>query len=427
MGNPLKRALDRLLYGPPGERFQSRATAPEAQNPPLNIFTKKAGMLVTHETALQIAAVFACVRWLAEAIGMLPWSVYLKAGNGVKTEYLQSPLWPLLHTRPNPEMGPMTFKETLTGHALTWGNGYAEIERNAAGWPAALWPITPDRVVPGRDDQGRVVYEVNNGSGMAKTVLPADDVFHLHGLGYDGLCGYSVITMAARSMGTGLASDAFQNSFFANNTVLGGVLRHPKAISDQAYDRLKESWQNRHKGPQAAYKPAILEEGMDWQSIGMPLKDAEFIASRKFTVAEICRWFKVPPHKVADLERATFSNIEHQSIEAVVDCILPWCVRLEEEANYKLVGMRNHGRVFTKLNLRGLLRGDSETRAKYYQIMRNLGAFSVDDILALEDMNPIGGTEGGMRVMQGQYMTLEAISNQTAQPQPQPAPGGAAG
>ncbi len=412
--NRIARAFARL-------KFWNRSTAPADTNPPVNIFTMRGGMLVNHETALQIATVFACVRYIAESIGTLPWGVFQKRLDGGRDELNESQLYRLLHTRPNPEMAPMAFKETLTAWALTWGNGYAEIERDRANRPAALWPLTPDRVQPKRDAAGRLVYEVNNGSGVAKSIVPAANMYHLHGLGYDGLTGYSVVSLAARSIGTGLAADAFANSFYANNTVLGGVLKHPKALSDPAYDRLVESWQNRHKGPQKAYKPAILEEGMEWQSIGMPLKDAEFLLTRKFTVNEICRWFRVPPHKVADLERATYSNIESQAIEAVVDAIMPWAVRLEEEANFKLVSFRNQGSIITKLNLKGLMRGDAKTRAEYYQMMRNLGAFTINDILGLEDMNPIG-PDGDVRVMQSQYVPIEMLGQQPTQPAP-PGPG----
>ncbi len=297
--------------------------------------------------------------------------VYLRDQKGSRQEYRTSPLWAMLHNRPNPEMSAMAFKETMVGWALTWGNAYAEIERDMAHRPTSIWPITPDRVRPLRAANGAIVYEVNNGRAGEKTYIPAEDMYHLHGLGSDGLTGYSVVSLAARSIGTGLASDTFINSFYSNNTVLGGVLEHPGKLSPEAYDRLKKSWEERHKGPAAAYKPAILEEDMKWHTIGMPLKDAEFLENRKFTVTEICRWFGVPPHKVADLERATYSNIEHQSIEVVTDAIMPWAVRLEQEADYKLVGARNQGTVFTKLNLKGLLRGDSKTRAEFYQAMRH--------------------------------------------------------
>ncbi len=407
-------AKDRLLYGPVEHRFENRSTRPSDTRPPINLFMKRAGTLVSHQTALQVAAVFSCVRYIAETIATLPWNVLIRQPDGRKEMTPNNPLWRLLHTRPNPEMSPFAWKETMTAWALTWGNGYAEIERDNAMRPAALWPITPDRVTPKRDrDSGRLFYEVNNGSGAANTILQPADMFHLHGLGFDGITGYSVVNLASRSMGTGLAADEFINSFYGNNTVIGGVLEHPDGVSDKAYKRLQESWEKRHKGGKQAFKPAILEEGMKWQSIGMPLKDAEFLATRRFNVAEICRWFRVPPHKIMDLDRATFNNIEHLAIEAVTDALMPWIIRLEEEANFKLVGDRNQGRIFTKFNASGLLRGDTKTRGEFYQLMHRIGALSPNEIRALEDLNPIG-PEGDVHVTQSQYIPLDQLGQQQA-------------
>lgn len=396
------------------KRVFNRSAGPPAPSQSFPIPYRLAGVPVTTETALQIAAVFACVRYIAETIGALPWGVYLKKTGGGRDELRSSPLWRLLHARPNPEMSAMAFRETLIAWALTWGNGYAEIERDVVGRPVALWPISPDRVAIKRTEGGTLYYEVNNQTGP-KVDIPAEDVYHLHGLGYDGIAGYSVVSLAARSLGTGIASDQFLNSFFGNSTIVGGVLEHPEKLSPEAYERIKESWEARHGGPAAAWRPAILEEGMKWQSIGMPLKDAEFLATRKFTVTEIARWFRVPPHKIADLERATYSNIEHQSIEVVTDTILPWAVRLEQEADFKLIGSRNQGTLFTKINLKGLLRGDAKSRAEFYKVMREMGVFSVNDIRELEDLNPIG-PDGDKRVMQMQYTTLERIGEEPIQP-----------
>lgn len=393
--------------------FFNRSTQPQPPPIPFPIPYRLAGVPVTAETALQVATVFACVRYIAESIGALPWGVYQARAEGAGAdEYRTSPLWRLLHTRPNPEMGSLAFRETLTAWALTWGNGYAEIERDTVGRPAALWPISPDRVEPKRDPEtGALYYEIGQGRGP-KVIMAPRDIYHVHGLGWDGTTGYSVIQLAARSLGTGLASDAFTNAFFGNSTVVGGVLEHPDALSDKAYERLKKAWIDRHGGPGAAWRPDILEEGMKWKNIGMPLKDAEYLATRKFTVNEICRWFRVPPHKVADLERATFSNIEAQSIEVVTDTLLPWVIRHEQEADFKLIGQPG---VFTKMNLRGLLRGDAKSRAEYYKAMREMGVFSVNDIRMLEDLNPIG-PEGNVRVMQAQYVPLDQVGQQPAAP-----------
>lgn len=364
---------------------------------------RRAGMRVDHDTALTFSAVFAAVRFISQTIGYLSWHVMEPRADGGK-QRVPDRAEALIGKRPNPEMSAMTFRETLLAWALTWGNGYAEIERDAARRPVALWPLTPDRVNPDRDNSGRLVYEVM-GSTTGRVYLSPDDVFHLHGLGWDGRTGYSVVSYAARSIGMGIAADEFGGSFYGNSTVVSGVLKHPGKLGDTAYNRLKQWWKERHQGPDKAYEPAILEEGMEWQSMSMPLKDAEFIASRQFTVEDVARWFNIQPHKIGHLLRSTFSNIEHQSIETITDTLMPWVKRLEEEADYKLFGQNS--RRFTKINVNALLRGDFKTRAEYYERMARLGVFSINDILGLEDMNPI--PNGDTRIVPMNHTTLERL------------------
>jgi HK97 family phage portal protein len=277
----------------------------------------------------------------------------------------------------------------MIASALLWGGGFAEIVRDGAGRVVELWQIAPDRVTIDRVNRdGRLVYVIDNHSA-SNTVLEKDQVFHLHGLGFDGISGYSVVRLAARSIGIGMAAEKFGASFYANGTWVGGVLQTDAQLSINARTNIKESWAEMHRGPDRAFHPAILEEGLKYQPLGMPMTDAEFLATRKFQVTDIARWFRVPPHKLADLERATFSNIEHQSLEFVQDTVLPWAIRLEQEANVKLFGL-NRQNFFTKLNLNALLRGDAASRFRAYSIGRQWGWLSANDIRELEDMNPIG-------------------------------------
>lgn len=380
----------------------------------------KGGVYVDHDTALKFSAVFACVRYVAETVAGLPWHIYKRLPNGGKDIALTHPLERLIHLRPNPDMSAFAFKTVMTAWAQTWGNGYAEIEKDASGRIAALWPISPDRVEIKRDpDSGALFYEINNQRGP-KTILKPNQVFHLAGMGFDGIRGYSIISLAATSIGAGIASDDFVSSFYANGAVLSGALTHPKSLTDEAHARLKEDFAKQFGGAQKAWKPIILEEDMKWQTFGMPLKDAEFIASQKYRVNDIARWFRVPPHKIADLERATFTNIEHQSIEVVQDTIMPWTIRFEQEADYKLISARNHAVFYTKLNLNSMMRGDHENRSKFYKAMREMGSMSVNDIRLLEDLNPIG-PDGDKYVMQSQYTTLEKIG-EDIEPPPIPKP-----
>jgi len=365
----------------------------------------KGGMLVDHDTALSLSAVFAAVRYISETIASLPWELRQRRKGGGSDPALTHNVYRLLHGRPNPEMGAFNWRMFMLSMVNLWGNAYAEIERDTVKRPVALWPIHPNRVEPKREN-GQLYYSVDGG----RINLMPDDIYHISGLGNDGIKGYSVVSLAARSIGAGLAADEFAASFFENGVVTSGNLKHPKKLGDKAYERLKKEFKEKHGGPKNAWKPLILEEGMEWQTMTMPLKDAEFLASRKFTTTEIARWFRVPPHKIADLEYAHFNNIEHLSIEVVQDTLIPWNVRLEQEANYKLISSRTQNLFYSKINVNGLLRGDSKARAEYYQKMRNMGAINSDEIRALEEMNPIPG--GDKYVMQGQYTTLENIGKE---------------
>jgi len=350
---------------------------------------RQAGEWVTEQTALQISTVWACARVIAESIAALPWHCYERVpdrrGRTRRERRDDAVAW-LLATQPNPEMNAYAFRETLALHALTWGNGYAEIERTADGRPAWLWLITPDRVTVERSALGGIQYRVSNG-GVQDSILAASDVFHLKGPSTDGMTGLSPIAQARRAMGLSLALERFGANFFANGAHPGAVLEHPGKLGEQAHKNLRDSIQAQISG-ENALKPFILEEGMKWSPMTIPPDAAQFLESRKFQVAEICRWYRVPPHMVGDLERATFSNIEHQQIEFVTHTLLPWARRLEAEADIKLYGAVNRGRVYTKLELAGLLRGDFKSRIEAYRSARHL---SLNDIRELEDLNPVEG------------------------------------
>ena len=380
----------------------------------------QAGVRVDHETAMTYAAVYAAVRVISETIATLPWRVLRLKPDGSRERLPTSPVERVLNVRPNPEMSPFAFRETMIAWALTWGNGYAEIVRDGAGRVTELWPIAPDRVDVRRDEAGALVYEVRNNRGE-KTYLPASSVYHLHGLGYDGVTGYSVISLAARNIGLGLASEEFAGSFFANGAVLSAVLEHPEHLGDVSYKNLKKSLEEK-TGPKNQHKPMILEEGMKWKQMGIPPEDAQLLATRQFSVIDIARWFRVPPHKLGDLERATFSNIEHQDREFVVNTLMPWTIRMEQEADYKLFPNRGSS-AYTKLMVNALMRGDSQARAEFYQKMANMGVFSINEVRQLEDMDPIG-PDGDKRLVQINQTTLEKIGNddpEDSEPQIAPA------
>lgn len=235
----------------------------------------------------------------------MAWHVMRELPNNMTERVPSHPVDWILHKQANPEMSAFTFRETLLGWALSWGNGYAEIERDTVGRVVWLWPISPDRVNPDRTRNGTLIYDVQN-RGQSNTVFLAKDILHVKGLGFDGTMGYSVIAMARKSIGLGMAMETFGSSFFANGTHLGGVLKHPGRLVKEVADRLAESWSRKFSGPQSAFKPAVLEDGMTWERVGVPPEDAQFLEGRQFQVEEICRWFRMQPHKIAHLLRTTF-------------------------------------------------------------------------------------------------------------------------
>lgn len=351
------------------------------------------GVAVDEQTALRYGAVYCCVRVISEAIAVMPWHVMARQGKSRSRLEAHPADW-LLHVAPSEEMTAGTFRETLLSWALTWGNGYAEIERDGSLRPIALWPVEPDRVNPARDEHGKLVYEISNGV-TGKTTLPARDMFHLHGPGWNGLKGYSPIELARESIGLGLATEKFGAAFFGNGATPGGVIEAPETfeLSPDAKKIMLAEFDAIHKGAANAHKTAYLDGGMKYKALTVPPETAQFLETRQFQILEICRWFKVPPHKVYELGRATYNNVEQQQIEFLTETLVPWMTRLEQEADAKLLGPYQRGRIYSKIKPEALLRGDLKSRYDAYAVGKQWGWLSTNDIRALEDMDPI--PEGG--------------------------------
>ena len=343
----------------------------------------------------------------------------------------------LLWKRASPEWSSFQFRETLMHWALRYGNGYAEIEADQLGRPMAMWPLHPERVQVCRaeeniyssaDDeiaQGELYYEVNDGSG-AKTVLAAKRMFHIRGFG-EGPVGVNVIDYAAQSIGWARAAQLFGASFFGNGMNIAGIVSFKKSLTQDGFKKAKSEFEQVYKGISNSNKTAFIDQDASWTPIGTDPQKAQLIEIHQHLVEEICRWFGVPPHKVMHLLRATFSNIEHQAIEVVVDSVSPWVKRFEDEADYKLFGQQNRQGFYTKMNMRALLRGDSASTAAFIKEMVSIGAYSPNRALELLDENTIG-PQGNIHVMQSQNVTLETIANppKPAPPAPPPAPAPAA-
>ena len=374
--------------------------------------SSSAGKRVNERSAMQMTAVYSCVRILAEAVAGLPLHLYRYKEDGGKEKGIDHPLYLLLHDEPNPEMSSFVFRETLMTHLLLWGNAYAQIIRNGKGEVIALYPLMPNRMVVDRDTKGRLYYQYTTSTEDAPTMkgvtvnLPPSDVLHIPGLGFDGLVGYSPIAMAKNAIGMAIACEEYGAKFFANGAAPGGVLEHPGTIKDP--QRVRESWQSTFGGSGNSNKIAVLEEGMKYTPIGISPEQAQFLETRKFQVNEIARIFRVPPHMVGDLEKSSFSNIEQQSLEFVKYTLDPWVIRWEQSIMRALLSPEEKTQYFVKFNVEGLLRGDYQSRMNGYAIGRQNGWMSANDIRELENLDRIPAEEGGdLYLINGNMLPLK--------------------
>lgn len=346
------------------------------------------GVYVTPQRAMQAAAVYACVRIIAETIGSLPVVLYRGSADGkVRERAKDHPLYRILHDRPNELQTPITFKETLTGHVALRGTGYAEIIEDARGNIAELIPLHPDCVEVRLLDRRRVGYLVRDSDGRQRP-LTQGQVMRIPGFSDNGVTGLSPIAYHRETIGLTLAADAYGARFFANDSQPRGVIKHPAAFkSNEQLSEFKDQWREMHSR-QNQHSMAVLQHGMEYQSIGMTNDEAQFLDTRKYQVSDIARIFRLPPHMVGDLEKATFSNIEQQAIEFVVHSVRPWAVRWEQAIKRDLLDGDDPD-LFVKVTLDALLRGDIETRNKAYSTGRQWGWLSRNDVREMEDKNPI--------------------------------------
>jgi len=337
---------------------------------------------------MNMSAVWAAVSLISGDVASLPLVLY-KTDGKKKERYTAHPLYRILHDAPNPEMSSITWRRTVQAHALTWGGGISEIERSKGGGVAHLWPITPDRVMAERQ-AGRLQYRISNPNGP-DTTLAAEDALHIPGLGFDGISGYSVIGKARESIGLGMAAERFGATFYGNGSTFGGVFQHPLKMSDTARKNFKDALDHQHKGVDRAHKWLVVEEGMTYTRLGIPPNDAQFLETRQFQIAEIARWFNVPPHKIGDLSNATFSNIEHQSLDYYRTTLIHWLETWEQEINRKLISPLERNQQFVEHVTEGILRGDSAGRAALQTAEFQIGGLTPNETRALSNRDPITG------------------------------------
>jgi HK97 family phage portal protein len=357
----------------------------------------EAGVGVSESRALELSPVWSAVRVISETVSSLPLILYRRAGEA-RTRATDHSLYRILHDSPNPETTSLPFREAILAHALLWGNGYAEIERDPYGRVINLWLLPPDQVRPARDEMGDLVYEYQPAGGSdLQSVIPARNVFHLRGLGWDGLTGYSVVRMARESLGLTAATERFGARWFGSGSRPSGVLEHPGRLSDDARTRLRTDWERLHSGPTSSQRVAILEEGLKFSPMSVPPEDAQFLATRKFQIEEVARWFNLPPSKLRVSEGGSYASLEQDNLQFLAETLRPWLVRIEQEIASKLLSPIEQSSLYAEHLVEGLLRADQSTRYTAYATARNWGWLSVNEIRARENLDPI---EGGDHYLQ---------------------------
>lgn len=351
---------------------------------------KKTGKIyVANEKAILNSNVYTVVSIVAGDYAKLPTQVINKVTRKKDTTH---PLSYLLSTRPNPLMSAYNYKELQVTHLLTWGNFYANIEWDINGTVKALWPLDPSKTDVYIDYNAQELWYITTLPTGEMRKIHQSDTVHYRLISTTGLKGITPIEVIREKLATQQAMDEFSTSFYEKGTTTSGLLKSDKELQSGAKAKLREEWSRINSGLDNAHRVAVLDSGLSFQNIQMPLKDAEFIATHKFGISEVAKIYKVPPHKLGQLDRATFSNIEQQSLDYYMSALQPLITNVEQEDQYKLLS--RNGRLdkdlYIKVNVNSLLRADSETRGKYYKVMKEIGVFSINDILDLEDMPGIG-------------------------------------
>ena len=346
---------------------------------------QSSGVAVTRDSSLTFSAVYACVRIISESIASLPINVYLEEADGDRILQKNHPVQKLLARKPNNYMTSYTFKDVILTNLLLEGNAYFLIVRDGSARPIELICLDPSKVEVYRHE-GQLYYKIE---GEDATILQ-DDMLHFVGLSFDGLKGRSVLNSQRATIGTSIAANVTAGNVLGNTTQVGGIIKHPGKLSAEAIERLRTSWNNTYQGPFAAGKTAILEEGMTFEPSKINAQDRQLLESRRFQVEEIARIFKVPLSLIGHLEKAAnYSSIEALSIDFVRFTLTPYIVSIEEEMNRKLFRENEQDEHYVKIQVEGLLRGDSNARANFYKQMIDMGVLSINEVRKLENLNRI--------------------------------------
>jgi len=361
------------------------------------------GVSVDEESSLNFLVVYSCVSLIAESIASLPLQVFKRSAGGSKTPADRHPLYEILHSNPNIETNSFNWRETCQSHLLLWGNTFSEIIRDARGYITEIYQLPSPGGVRVEREKGRILYKWTAASGE-EIVREASDVFHIPGFGFNGLVGKSPVRVASEAIGLGLATEKFGAKYFGSGTHPSGVLEMDEYLGDNKEDFIK-SFREQYSGLGKSHSVVVLEGGLKYKSLSMPLEEAQFLQTRKFQKTDIVGFYKVPPHKVGILDNASFSNIEQQSIDFAQTTMLPWVKRWESAINSQLFSEKERRLgYFAEFAMDGLLRGDTTARGDFYQKLWGLGVLSINEIRAKENLNPIEG--GDKRYIPLNYIGL---------------------
>jgi HK97 family phage portal protein len=316
------------------------------------------GISVTEETALNYVPWLCGTRIISETWACLPLKLYRRTPSGPE-EALDHYLYPLFHDAPNPEMTAFSFWEAAGVSLCLYNNFYAELEWDSVGRLRAMWPLFPNRIEKKRTASGAIVFDYETDDGPVRFI--GDDILHIPGcLSIDGTVATSLVKYAREAIGLGLAPQKFQSAFYKNNARPGMYLTTAQALNGEQRKRIIEAWDDVHKGIQGAGKTGVLEGGLELKVPSVTQKDSEFSATRDFQLLETCRVLRIPPHMMADLSRATFSNIENQDIGLAKHTMSPYCRRSEQALKLRVLGIRNQ--FYVKFAMDELMRGDLLSR-----------------------------------------------------------------
>jgi HK97 family phage portal protein len=371
----------RYGYRPPGHTYGSLYSL------------STSGVVVSPETALTLAAAFACINVLASDTAMLPFHVYRRRKGGGKD--VASDFWPdqMLSLSPSREHDSITLRQAAMGHVLGWGNGYMEIVRDPAGRPREMVPLDPrwGQTQPYRDRDGGISYKIHGGVGPDPYLRQAD-VLHIAGLGWDGLIGYSPVAMCRQAIGLGLACEAAGGTLFGNGLNVQGILTTKKRLTPDGRKNLRESLEYVHAGPYNANRLLILEEDSTFLQTSIDPDDAQFLATRAFQVLEVCRLYRCPPHKAMDYSQAHLANLEQSNTDYLQTSLMPWLIKWEQQCNRKLLTAAQRAAGYEcSHDVSALLRGDSAARAQLHKTLLECGATSPNLIAGIEGLPPTAG------------------------------------